>query len=185
METKIKGTYEKDGSLRRICGFCKKHKELNANNFHRDNSRPLGFMYECKECSSMRIDMRKNRYRRMPQEQKDKLKIKDRAYRKTEIGRASALSYAYRKIDKAKGIDSKITKEYLVENIFSKPCFYCDDTNEGIGCDRIDNSKGHTIDNVVPCCRTCNTARMHNFTHQEMKIIGMAIGEVKRKRNSI
>jgi 5-methylcytosine-specific restriction endonuclease McrA len=23
--------------------------------------------------------------------------------------------------------------------------------------DRIDNSKSHLIDNVIPCCRTCNT----------------------------
>jgi hypothetical protein len=27
------------------------------------------------------------------------------------------------------------------------------------GIDRIDNSKGHTIDNIVPCCKYCNFAK--------------------------
>lgn len=27
------------------------------------------------------------------------------------------------------------------------------------GLDRVDSSKGYTIDNVVPCCATCNTAK--------------------------
>lgn len=28
------------------------------------------------------------------------------------------------------------------------------------GIDRVDSSKGYTMDNVVPCCTTCNTAKM-------------------------
>ena len=27
------------------------------------------------------------------------------------------------------------------------------------GIDRVDNSKGYTIDNVIPCCRNCNIAK--------------------------
>ena len=37
----------------------------------------------------------------------------------------------------------------------SKNCFYCND-NVKIGIDRVDSSKGYTIDNVVPCCSKCN-----------------------------
>jgi hypothetical protein len=55
-----------------------------------------------------------------------------------------------------------------------KNCFYCgaepsnmtncfENNKEGLfinnGLDRVDNSKPHTIDNVVPCCHTCNSAK--------------------------
>ena len=59
--------------------------------------------------------------------------------------------------------------------------WYCGDT-EDIGLDRIDNTKGHTKDNVVPCCYICNTTRGSNFTYEEMKIIGKTIKEIKRCR---
>lgn len=42
---------------------------------------------------------------------------------------------------------------------------------------------GHTVQNTVPCCRECNTARMDNFSHEEMKIIGEAMREIKTARN--
>lgn len=47
--------------------------------------------------------------------------------------------------------------EWIIENIFSKPCAHCG--KEGwdiIGCNRLDNSKPHTKDNVEPCCKDCN-----------------------------
>ncbi len=66
--------------------------------------------------------------------------------------------------------------------LFNQPCIYCGDT-KNIGLDRIDNSKGHTRDNVVPCCYTCNVARSNNFTHEEMFELGKTISEIKRKRN--
>jgi 5-methylcytosine-specific restriction endonuclease McrA len=53
-----------------------------------------------------------------------------------------------------------------------KPCNYCGDelTNykknkdsygefKYNGIDRIDSSKGYEIDNVVPCCKNCNTMK--------------------------
>lgn len=44
-----------------------------------------------------------------------------------------------------------------MENIFAKPCAYCGETDwTQLGCHRIDNSKPHTIDNVVCCCRKCH-----------------------------
>ncbi len=38
------------------------------------------------------------------------------------------------------------------------------------------------IDNCIPCCKECNVARMNNFTHEEMLIIGQAIKAVKENR---
>ena len=42
------------------------------------------------------------------------------------------------------------------ENMWQMPCVYCGNEIETIGLDRIDNTKGYTIDNVVPCCKLCN-----------------------------
>ena len=36
------------------------------------------------------------------------------------------------------------------------PCEYCGDNSKYNGIDRVDNSKGYTKDNSVPCCEKCN-----------------------------
>ena len=42
---------------------------------------------------------------------------------------------------------------------WQKPCWYSGHKIETIGLDRIDNSKGYEMDNVVPCCFLCNRAK--------------------------
>ena len=74
-----------------------------------------------------------------------------------------------------------ISIDWMIDNILTQKCIYCGDTKR-IGCDRIDNLKGHTKDNVVPCCVECNTARNNNFTFEEMKILGEAIRKIKHNR---
>ena len=82
-------------------------------------------------------------------------------YRKTQIGRANLLAGAYKQSDKElnRG-ECTITAKWIVKNIFTSKCSYCDkDDWRKLGCDRIDNSKPHTPDNVVCCCEECNTKR--------------------------
>ena len=70
--------------------------------------------------------------------------------------------------------------------MMSQPCIYCGSTKD-IGLDRIDNKKGHSKDNVVPCCYICNTARNSNFSFEEMKILGKTIKEILicRQKNKV
>lgn len=42
------------------------------------------------------------------------------------------------------------------ENIVNKPCKYCGEDNKRMGIDRIDNTKGYTLENSAPCCTNCN-----------------------------
>ena len=58
---------------------------------------------------------------------------------------------------------SGIKRNYSVKISFDKfckivlnPCVYCGENKKRIGIDRIDNTKGYTIENSAPCCTTCN-----------------------------
>lgn len=84
--------------------------------------------------------------------------------RNTPIGRARMLYHSYNKSDKLKNRGKgDLTPEWIVENIFSKPCAHCGETDwHKIGCNRLDNSRPHTKDNVEPCCWDCNRELWYN-----------------------
>lgn len=42
---------------------------------------------------------------------------------------------------------------------WNKPCYYCHNKINGVGIDRLDNTKGYNLDNCVPCCIICNRAK--------------------------
>lgn len=58
---------------------------------------------------------------------------------------------------------SLVKEEYL--KLIQQKCFYCGYSNsdEIIGIDRVDNSKGYTRENCVPACKVCN--RMKHIFH--------------------
>lgn len=82
-------------------------------------------------------------------------------YKNTKIGRASNLLTSYRQRDRKHNLgECTLTKEWIVENILSKSCIYCGETDwKKLGCDRKDNSKPHTQENCVPCCQSCNSKK--------------------------
>ena len=92
----------------------------------------------------------------------------NKQYIKTPIGRANILLCAYRQSDKDQNRgECTLTTQWIVDNIFSKPCHYCGETDwKKLGCDRVDNSKPHTPDNVVPCCCECNRKKAR-YTYDE------------------
>lgn len=96
--------------------------------------------------------------------------------------KASKMISSYKMKDKSHNYDiSDIGIDWMIDNVLLNKCVYCGDTVR-VGCDRIDNSKGHSKENVVPCCYECNCARNNNFTHDEMKEIGMTIKNIKTQR---
>ena len=83
-------------------------------------------------------------------------------YYNTKLGRARALLRNYNEKDKEAGRGvGNLTPEWIVENIFSKPCAHCGEKDwHNIGCNRIDNDLPHTPDNVEPCCFNCNIKQL-------------------------
>ena len=87
----------------------------------------------------------------------------------------------YKYSAKKKGHIWNLTEEQFAE-ITKKNCFYCGGKPEQTykankrvngnyiynGIDRKDNTKGYTIENSVPCCKTCNMAK-NSLTIQEFK----------------
>ena len=61
-------------------------------------------------------------------------------------------------------------------SFWNKPCFYCGKEISTIGIDRVDNTKGYSVDNLVPCCTDCNKAK--NALSQE-QFLQMARAIVK------
>lgn len=109
-----------------------------------------------------------------------KPKIKDRREHEAQglKDKASKMMSAYRHKDRKKGIrvDPLFTPQWLLENILMKNCCYCG-TDKNVGADRLDNSKGHSLENIVPCCYRCNTVRQDHFSYEEMLKIGKFIRE--------
>lgn len=83
---------------------------------------------------------------------------KHRLWTYTKYGRAANLLAGYISSDKIyKRGKGDLTAQWILDNILSKPCAHCglEDWTK-IGCNRLDNSKPHTKDNVEPCCTECN-----------------------------
>jgi len=65
----------------------------------------------------------------------------------------------------------------------SKSCFYCGGqlNKRGIGLDRLENSKGYSVDNVVPCCFDCNSVKGVTLTPQQTLHIMRSVRGARRE----
>lgn len=91
--------------------------------------------------------------------------------------RAKSLLKRYNSIDKDKfGKIGDLDYKWIVNNIFNSNCEYCGENDwHSLGCDRVDNSKGHTKDNCICACKRCNIMRGNRFSVEDMKEIGEVI----------
>ena len=102
---------------------------------------------------------RPRRYNTEEERQEGRRKSRDKWCASNPKGaRANKLVQRYNDMDEKHGFGKgDLTAKWIVENIFTKPCAHCGKTGwDIIGCNRLDNSKPHTKDNVEPCCEECN-----------------------------
>lgn len=135
------------------CSYCKKSKELIQ--YSKDNYTITGIHYTCKECDSSL----------------------NKQYLRSIKGK---YSYSKRKAAKRK-LSWIITLEQY-EYLLKQPCYYCKTiilNDYGCGLDRIDNSKGYLINNVLPCCKECNRIRHTYLTVREMLAVAKLLKEMR------
>lgn len=100
-------------------------------------------------------------------------------YNQSKEQKARYLYTEYKQYDKEHGYEFNLTKKWILDHIINGRCVYCgcDDWTR-LGTDRIDNNKGHTVDNVMCCCEGCNNRRNFNTVNdwlnrcQDWKMIG-------------
>ena len=88
-------------------------------------------------------------------ENRDKKAVSDRRYMQTSGGRY----IAYRNGAKNRGLLFNISRDEFIR-LVKKRCDYCNDENTQMGLDRVDNSVGYLLSNVVPCCEKCNRMKL-------------------------
>ncbi len=104
---------------------------------------------------------------------REKTKAYKRAYHAEYIKRPTSKYKALETRAKKSSIPLNISlQEYIILFGDNNPCYYCNgylDTDIGYGhrLDRIDNSKGYSLDNVVICCGFCNQIKQHLLTQDE------------------
>ena len=84
-----------------------------------------------------------------------------------ESNKDSAIARSNQQAGTYKNTDNKYNRglctidgKWIRENIYAKSCIYCGENDwRKLGCDRVDNTKSHTPDNVVCSCWDCNNKR--------------------------
>lgn len=68
--------------------------------------------------------------------------------------------------------------------LIARPCHYCGGPlNEtAVGLDRMDNSKGYVLGNVVPCCKECNEIKGDTLTYDEAVVAIRTLTEYRKRK---
>ena len=142
----------------KICSSCK--QELPIGEFYKNKSTEDGLHSECRQC-------KKKYMQRYWQEHTGKIK-KRKKHQKRYRGEPHVRYLQYRQSAKKRSIKFNLTEEEFCSIAYT-PCVYCGEIQEsGNGLDRVDSSKGYSIDNCVSCCKVCNYAK-HVQSKEEFK----------------
>jgi hypothetical protein len=127
----------------KICTKCNIEKDLDC--FHGRSDRPSKKNPICKQC-------RKKLY-----DNTDAKRLKARNYQQTAKPKFGKYKYYAEK----RNIKWSLSFDEFM-SFWQKPCYYCGDSINTVGLDRIDNKLGYIINNVVSCCEFCNIAKNNN-----------------------
>lgn len=158
----------------KICKQCNVGK--NCVDFHKMKGGLFGIRNVCKECRKKEKEEYQlrdyviERTKKYYQENKIVIRERTNKHRWTLNGQF----HQYKKSAKKRGITWNLTQEECTQ-FYKTNCYYCNDIIRGLGIDRTNNEIGYEIDNVVPCCSTCNfmkyTLNLKTFLDHIQKII--------------
>lgn len=140
-------------TARTHCKRCGEDREIS--NFSVYRSQATGNQLRRKICNRCREIWRK--WSALTPEKRADLLSKKQQSRQNPLHRAKWILHDSRRSDKKRGLDNDLDVTYI-QSLIRKGCSYCGDTSK-MTLDRIDNTRGHTKDNVMPACIRCNYLR--------------------------
>lgn len=164
------------------CTKCGEEKPATPEYFYTDSQNKSGLKMDCKQCKKAYREANKESIRKVGkawceankehlkeyrEANKESLKEYREAYRRTPKGRYSKI----KSNAKAREINFALPFQIYESKLWGEPCHYCGVDIEVTGLDRKDSSKGYTPDNVVPCCRNCNTKKSTKLYKQFLEEI--------------
>jgi hypothetical protein len=157
------------------CTFCKKTVEKDHWYWRKTKKYKSGGIWKCK----VRGKLSNLRYReRVKKDPIRKEKVRNYQKEWSKSHPIYKLVKAYRSSDKKRGLLNNIFIKEAKE-LFKKSCYYCGATTK-IGLDRIDNTKGHTLDNVLTCCEKCNNI-LSDLPMEAKEILKKGLTEIREK----
>lgn len=144
--------------LPHVCKECGIELEPDGSNFPiRWSSGQRYYRFLCRKCFNRYSGKRKSSIPGFgAYKERHKAKRRSEDYRKS----AGSVLHDLKRYDRRHGLVCDLTRD-VIERLISEGCQYCEAERDEIriGLDRIDNSQGHTKNNVVPCCTRCNLVR--------------------------
>lgn len=146
------------------CGLEKDESEFyHMERLGKDGNIHIYLIGLCRECEAKR-KREYDRIKSQTPEHKEYVKLlnkteKGKARIKRRSLRSSARFSQYKKGARNRGLSFLLTFEQF-DKITKQSCHYCGGFNQKqdfCGVDRVNNEKGYEIENVVPCCSTCNS----------------------------
>lgn len=122
-----------------------------------------------------KIYHRKNKDRLAVLKKEYHLKNRDHFLKLARIWRSKPESQYRLHISKFRDKSDLTYEEFI--SFLGKPCYYCGRIIEKVSLDRIDNSIGYTINNIVSCCKMCNVAKNKNT---QKEFFDMCLSVVKK-----
>ncbi len=84
----------------------------------------------------------------------------------------------YCTVDRRNKFPCTISRKDAIE-LMKNPCYWCRESEAQIGLDRIDNSQGHSITNVVPCWAKCKQIR-GDIPFEAMEVLQPALKKIRK-----
>lgn len=139
----------------KFCNVC--HVEKDYSEFHKIKKGGEAVRETCKEC---RKDEKKEYLSRDYVIEKQKTfyqdhKVRIRKYLNEHYWTLNGQFHNYKKRAKRDNINFEIVEKDCIP-FYNTKCYYCGGNIKGLGIDRLDNTKGYIIENIVPCCKQCN-----------------------------
>lgn len=142
----------------KLCHCCNLPKPLSD---FRVVQRTAGNPYikaRCRACDLERVKKYQKAHPEQTKKTHDRFAARDRDHRANGLRTEWFIYSDSRGSDRKSGYTNDLTKDFIRDAI-KDGCQYCGETTIRMTLDRIDNTKGHTMDNVVPACIRCNYAR--------------------------